>query len=42
MVDWIYTGAHNDNEEEGKGRSANHPRERLKFQFFSRISKFRR
>ena len=28
-------GAHNDNEEEeGKGRSVNRPRERLKFQIF--------
>ena len=29
------SGAHNDyEEEEGKGRSENHPRERLKFQNF--------
>ena len=32
------SGAHNDNEEEeGKGRSANRPRERLKFQNFPTV-----
>ena len=31
-------GAHNDNEEEeGKGRSVNRPRERLKFQYFPTV-----
>ena len=34
----VVPGAHNDNEEEeGKGRSANRPRERLKFQNFPTV-----
>ena len=30
----MVAGAYNDNEKEGKGRSVNRPRERLKFQIF--------